>query len=75
MARRSTSLLQVVAVVATCFWGLGYSHLRALRRRSDSQFHVVRGGVWRAALAASFPWYCTVADKLRILGLAPGPHF
>eukprot|EP00752_Nemacystus_decipiens_P005480 g4962.t1 len=38
--RRSTSLLQVVTMVATCFAGLGYSHLRALRRRSDSQFHV-----------------------------------
>ncbi|CAN0139157.1 unnamed protein product, partial [Ectocarpus sp. 12 AP-2014] len=39
-ARRSASLAQTVAVVAACFGGLGYSHLRALRRRSRSQFHV-----------------------------------
>eukprot|EP00903_Cladosiphon_okamuranus_P007993 g7714.t1 len=39
-AKNSASLLQAVVVVATCFVGLGYSHLRALRRRSDSQFHV-----------------------------------
>lgn len=41
-ARRSGTIVQVVLVVATCFGLLGYSHLMALRRRSSSQFHVVR---------------------------------
>ncbi|CAM9324885.1 unnamed protein product [Laminaria digitata] len=42
LARRTTSIAEVVILLVACYGGLGYSHLRALRRGSNSQLHVVR---------------------------------
>ncbi|CAM9734149.1 unnamed protein product [Sphacelaria rigidula] len=41
-ARQSTTLLEAVLTLMVCFGGLGFSHIQALKRRSNSQFHVVR---------------------------------